>query len=74
MNDYFHERKAGITADFIHVPAYGVIHAGQFPLQHCGQFFRRADQRGSYDGVITVYPVQNFINAVGIGFGVESTQ
>ena len=28
MNDTFMKEKAGITADFIHVIAYGVIHAG----------------------------------------------
>ena len=36
-------------------------------------FFRRADQREAMTALSLVYPVQNFINAVGIGF-VESTQ
>ena len=57
---HFHERETDIAADFIHVPADGVIHAGQLPLQHCGQLFRRADQRGSDDGVITGLPGSKF--------------
>ena len=57
---YFYERKTGIAADFIHDPAYGFIHAGQFPIQHCGQFFRRADQRGGYDGIIAGLPGSKF--------------
>ena len=70
MNDTFMKGETGIASDFIHVPAYGVIHAGQFPLQHCGQFFRRADQRGGYDGIIVGLPGSKFYQCCGIGFGV----
>ena len=70
MNDTFMKEKPILPLILSMSPTHGVIHAGQFPLQHCGQLFCRADQRGSDDSVIPGLPVQNFINAVGIGFGV----
>lgn len=59
-----------VPADFIHVPADGVIHAGQLSLQHCGQLFVAQISEEAMTALSLVYPVQNFINAVGIGFGV----
>ncbi len=43
MNEKFYERKTGITADFIHDPAYVLSMLVNSLYKHYRQLFRRTD-------------------------------
>ena len=60
MNDTFMKEKPVLPLILSMSLPMVVIHAGQFPLQHCRQLFCRTDQRGSDDGVITGLPGSKF--------------
>ena len=65
-----YERTAGVKTDIVNGTADGAFYDGEFTLQYCGQLLHRQDQRRCHDALSLVYPVQNLVNAVMIGFGI----
>lgn len=67
---YFYEEKTDSAASGIYGNAYGTVYAGEFTVQHCRQLFVAKISEQAMTALSLVFPVQNFINAVAIGFGV----
>ena len=71
MNDTFMKEKPIFPLLVSMALPNGHLDAGQRAVQHCGQPVCGPDQRGSAMTALSlVYPVQNLINAIAIGFGV----
>ncbi len=71
---HFHERETGIAADFIHVIAMVLSMLVNSLYNIIDSFFVAQISEEAMTALSLVYPVQNFINAVGIGLALESTQ
>lgn len=67
---YFYEEKTDSAASGIYGNAYGTVYAGEFTVQHRRQLFVAKISEQAMTALSLVFPVQNFINAVAIGFGV----
>ena len=61
MNDTFHERKAGITADFIHCPCLWCYPCWSIPSTTLWTvFFVAQISEDGYDGIIVGLPGSKF--------------